>query len=236
MNYYMMACDKYLIDYSEWKLIHIIEKQPDVEILVPNFIWRYGSIDSYTKQGVSGTFKKTFFIPMHNFTLQLESEKERITIHLRHDGNNVIIGFNPQHFFKRVLGKPELISAEYEVAVNGVLGKTYKSIFLRMKDSLIEDWPFHYVNGLSYNSILETSDRRFAFGLWNIQYRIFFREKKLEGTSYALLLGTYAILLKDDLSFDSLVTLGAVYKGELHINDIIYTVNPYVTKLKMLGG
>lgn len=71
-------------------------------------------------------------------------------------------------------------------------------------------------------------------GLSHRQYEIVVNGKPLRGTCYALLLGTWAILLDDDLSFDSIAILRGVSTKSLEIEKFMYTVNPYIVKVMTL--
>lgn len=82
----------------------------------------------------------------------------------------------------------------------------------------------------------------FCYGISSEQYDIDYHGKHLNGRSYALLCGTWAILLTDELEFDSLVLLQGVVHGitgvpgaVLLVDRFIYTVNPYVLKIMLMS-
>lgn len=91
---------------------------------------------------------------------------------------------------------------------------------------------FRYIDGFMSVTDRE-SDNQFMFGLSPKPYDICYKGRKLNGDSLALLVGPYAILLGDDLSFDSIVFLNGAAKNMLDVASFPYTVNPYIMKVKL---
>lgn len=98
---------------------------------------------------------------------------------------------------------------------------------------------FHAVDSLArvyplYPYIKDT----FNFGVSSKQFEVEYRDIKLGGTCYAMLCGTWAILLDDDLSFDALVLLNGISGGVLRVEHFLYVASPYITKFLFLthGG
>lgn len=75
----------------------------------------------------------------------------------------------------------------------------------------------------------------FNKGLRSKPFNIRYNEKALKGTCNAFVYNCWAILLKDDLSFDALVLLNAYNKDTLSVAKFIYTTNPYIIKFIMLN-
>lgn len=73
-----------------------------------------------------------------------------------------------------------------------------------------------------------------CYGLKNTQYNIDYKGHELNGSAYALLIGTWAIILDDDLSFDSVAVLSSATADRLFVERFIYTVNPYIVKVMTL--
>lgn len=83
-----------------------------------------------------------------------------------------------------------------------------------------------------YSTEIDGED--FNKGLVSDQFGITLRGHELEGQSYVLFAGCWGIILKDDLSFDSLALFDAVVGYDVYVERFVYTVNPYVTKMMML--
>ena len=76
----------------------------------------------------------------------------------------------------------------------------------------------------------------YHFGILPTKYALEYKNKELKQTSYALLCGTWAVLLSDDLNFDSCVALSGASRDKLQIESIFYTVNPFFVKAMALLG
>ena len=99
---------------------------------------------------------------------------------------------------------------------------------------------YEYVDDLAMMRDSEhTVPEYLSVGISPKQYQVIYRQRGLQGKTYALLLGSYAILLGDDMSYDSLVTLVGVSETLQHepllmVNRILHTDNPYVFKAQFL--
>lgn len=74
-----------------------------------------------------------------------------------------------------------------------------------------------------------------SFGLAPVKYTIRYRRLNLY-ECYAYMLGNCAILLKDDLSFDSFVSLMQVSKDTLLVHKFLYTINGKAVKAQIVKG
>lgn len=73
------------------------------------------------------------------------------------------------------------------------------------------------------------------FGLPSKQFSIVYQGKPLEGKCYAYMLGTFAILLRDDFSFDSLVALSGCSDGCLVADKFMFSTNAVIQSLMGWG-
>lgn len=97
------------------------------------------------------------------------------------------------------------------------------------------DIQFIKVPDLGTRGVYRIGKNEFSMGISANQWKVRYRGKLLHGTCYALLCGTWAILLSDDLKFDSLVYLNGVQDGTLLVEEIPYTANPYIIKVLTLS-
>lgn len=81
-----------------------------------------------------------------------------------------------------------------------------------------------------------TQDQTFCYGVVGAQYSIIYQNKELEGKTYALICGPWAILLKDDMSFDALVTMKVLHPYWMEVDKVLYSANPYLSRLVFLMG
>lgn len=69
------------------------------------------------------------------------------------------------------------------------------------------------------------------------KFKIAYKGRNLELTSYVIIFGPWAILLSDSLEFDSLVHLSSVtHNLTLDIEKVAYSVNPYIVKMVVLNS
>lgn len=80
------------------------------------------------------------------------------------------------------------------------------------------------------------TDDVFSYGLSSNKYRIRCRGYNTGRDCYALLCGTWAILLTDDMQFDSLALLRGVDDRSLDVSKFVHTINPIVMKAIALMG
>lgn len=100
----------------------------------------------------------------------------------------------------------------------------------------IQGRPFSLVSDLSHNAIPNYGGNEFCMGLRPNPYEVRYKGRVLNGESLALLCGVWAVLLDDDLSFDTLVLLEGVDYDRLFVSAFPYTTNPYILKVKTLIG
>lgn len=103
-------------------------------------------------------------------------------------------------------------------------------------DEDIERPSFKWIDDLAHMTTNVPLEDRFSYGLRHEQYGVVYKGRRLNGTSYAFLFGTWAVLLDDDLKYDSLVVLEGADSATLCVNAVIHTVNPYMVKVKTLMG
>lgn len=75
----------------------------------------------------------------------------------------------------------------------------------------------------------------FNFGLPSKKFTVMYQGKPLEGKCYAYMLGTFAILLRDDFSFDSLAALSGCADGNLVVDKFMFSTNAVIQSLMGWG-
>lgn len=74
----------------------------------------------------------------------------------------------------------------------------------------------------------------FSYGLAYKQYKIEYLGRELDGSCYAFVFGTWAILLQDNFAFDTFVLLKGCNSDKLIVDKFIYTNNTYIIKILTL--
>ena len=93
---------------------------------------------------------------------------------------------------------------------------------------------FKWIPDLGHEERNPSHGKQFSFGLSPQEYTFTYRGRQLGGTSLAYMCGPFAVLLDDDLSFDTLVALRGVQYNELIVDKFVYTVNTYIIKVMAL--
>lgn len=93
---------------------------------------------------------------------------------------------------------------------------------------------FQYIPGLFQQPVVEVKRNKFYYGVSRQQYEICYKDKMLSGKCYALLCGAFAVLLDDDMSFDSLAILKGADVEKLTVERFVYSRNSYVVKMMTL--
>lgn len=240
---YLLANTRYVIDTSTWQFVYSLEGFGPCAVDIPYYFWEHAK--SILKHP-DNVLKRTQLIALNNLDVEF-------TALWRQKGDMAIFDYHTVRLSFIHGGKQET----WYLNVNPVFGNTSYS---RMTDTQlrgvdyefwrgdgerqkarsdffdIEDRPiFERISTLSWVRPSISSVRSCPhFGISHDKYLVWYRSKQLRGSCYALLCGTWAILLDDDFSFDSLVSLKSASDGRLYIDQIMATVNPYVVKIKTL--
>lgn len=75
----------------------------------------------------------------------------------------------------------------------------------------------------------------FSYGFCKQKFSVVYNGRCLEKEYHAFLCGTWAVLLNDDLSFNSVVVVNDVRPYSLVVENILYTVDPYLVRMHVLA-
>lgn len=93
---------------------------------------------------------------------------------------------------------------------------------------------FARITNLGYVRFNKAFVNDFSFGIPSVKFDVKYKGKRLTGMWHVLLYGPMAILLDDNMKFDSLAIMSAVKDGLVTVEKFLYTVNPYITKIMVL--
>lgn len=95
---------------------------------------------------------------------------------------------------------------------------------------------FSGVYGISRIHMLSGYQESLSYGVPPTQLSVSYKDRPFGGKCYALVCGTWGILLGDDFSFDALVTFSGYNNKHLDVDRVVYTTNTYISKFVVLGG
>lgn len=229
---YLKACKSKLIDLDTYKFINFESRVRPAQINVLPFHWFYGKNSSHRvpNSGCLMTKTEAFWLNKMDVILSYGWRKADIRFPDPKTGKKhrmdvfcLVRAIRPGYV------RPS--GVEYTIRLDDSLQK----ITTEFGDEHATQSRFLTVAELDNVGVAKLSImEELSFGVSPNQFEIYYRGKKLNGTSYALLMGTYAVLLSDKLEFDSLVLLSAVETGKMTVDNIVYSVNPYLIKIKTL--
>lgn len=225
-------------------------------IFIPTFLWSFNSkedvIDSSEVYSLGDArcrahckLVREYVFHLPDFEVRIDPPNKSWTKYERAEVS--VCSVRPMKFFGIGVDKwcRDLKAGEYGagfIIENGGKSSTYSCHY---GDVAWTGKPFHQIRDLAYTTpfklgnsdTMKTRDAYVAaYGLPCKQYDVYFRGRKIAGTSYVFLFGPWGILLSDDLKFDSLVIFRGSKLGAVDIDKVLFTVNPIMTKFEFLGG
>lgn len=203
-------------------------KRPRVVIQVPLYLWKYLGIStgetSYAPDGLGVLYKLVTYIEFPTFKIALNMptvEYNPFTpeVEILDGSKSVIVDFN----IVSDGWTPETVSYLWEI--NGVVHSMSHPVVSSL---------FRHLNGLSILKLHKTSQNWLSFGLTERKLEIEYKDKYIKRQLHAFIYGPIAILLDDELKFNSLVSLISVSDKCLAVRQFLYTVDTYMVKLVTL--
>lgn len=245
---YLQCSNTWLVDKDTMGFVEMNQRVDPCEVDVPFYFWGYASEwGNY----VSNTYK---LCANNEYTVM----KRVSIIELNHLSIEFLDGYRHAFvkFYDTVKKRPSVIEIDSNPYPYGILnlggkqtrgmsGLTYVlridgegcSCFAELPrlSSAIED--FEIMPDLGRHIQDGACAQNFCYGVAPTMYTVDYKHRMLNGKSFVMLCGPWAILLTEDMSFDSLVFLNGVRKDHtLWIERFAYTVNPNILKVRMLMG
>lgn len=246
---YVKSCDKWFIDTRTWEFIpeNDIPLSPLIDVAVPAPLWHFKEEERHVayklfRDGILPKraaiyYSKVDEVQLHGLRVVFHDAYKDATIEFMSNGKQVRL---------QVKSEPHL--GRFKIANTNARGTTYAFNEFHHNGNVVDTkimfkerswgWPFFRpVTGCGTWGKASSGligDNLFIFVLSNYDYDVSYRGTLLNGKSYALLCGPWAILLSDNLEFDSLVYLNGARGYALDVEHIMYTVNPYMVKMKTL--
>lgn len=216
------------------------------EVSVPMYLWGFPEEDKHiasTFHSITGghlqktviVYKKSNCMWLNNLEVWFSDSYHKATVQfhdkIRRDEVRIDLDVWLIRGMKNVGGATgyRTVGANYNYKIGEQFGNE-ECLFANI-DSW---WPyFKYIDGFGSNE-MNAGDNKFILGLSHHQFDIVYRGRSLNGKCYALLCGTWAVLLTDELEFDALVWLDGANRETLYVHTIAYTTNPYLMKVKMV--
>lgn len=246
MNFYSQVSSQWAIDKENKQFVSLAKRRTPYTMDVPFFLWEYKDIcDRFPVTGFesnAGTLKNVHSCLKRSLCVELNE--------LRVDFYNVSPFSAGVKFYDKRLSKElsfeldakpdeRVIKSPRGNKLRGISGVDYtlyaggKTVRYRTDfgPQSPPDQDFRYISGLGKGT---HPKKQFSYGVSPMEYTVTYHGEELGGTSLALVCGPWAVLLDDDLSFDTLVLLRGARSGILDVDRFVYTTNLYVLKLMVL--
>lgn len=245
---YIQVGRETLVDTKTYKLVTVgdLLSLPPQSVAVPFYLFTHGGAAEWVEDGVKTLLKgwnreleSCLYLNKLNIDVKIDLDGLRVNMkffdNLKDEWVKITMRVVSFHHDTSV----DVAGADYDIRINKAVGKYHHNMTQ-------PPWGipmFRNMYGLCHFRLdLEHYDW-FPFGILPNQYQVHYKGHQMGGSCYALLLGPAAVLMDDDLQFDSLVFLNGVkgpIKGKSETYDIdvgrfMYTANRYVVKFITLA-
>lgn len=234
---YLQACKKFLLEKETFMFV----KEQDIGrpywIDVPFYLWQFldKSDTEYTTdvvqtqdglQSVASIRRKVYNISLNGIDIAFADKYSDVIIKFRDNEKDIECRIVVNGYSIEQSGN--VSGVDYSVSVNGV----QEDIESKFESEPLGDFRFLKVPHLGLRDLQRFGRNKLCAGLSPSQFEVYYKGFRLGGTCYAYICGTWAILLDDDMTFDTLVLLSSISSIKLDVDRFVYTVNPYVERLK----
>lgn len=245
---YVQAALGYLIDTRTYEIIAGSNREKPCEVAVPFYLWGFEDQDTHvtTSWGIKQTggglnksddiMRKVYTVKLNNLTVEFIDGYKNVMVKFcdakRNNWIELDVAVRPTLVSSQAWGgnMREIMGFHFNVQMpNSEADFSY-----RLTESAWRSPNFRKIPHLAANEIEAIGMNELGFGISPLQYRVMYKLQELDGKTYALLCGPFAILLDDNLRFDSLVALNGVTATTLDVRRIIYSVNTYILKVVSL--
>lgn len=225
---YFKGSYNWFID-SSYKFVQFGSHVEPCKVSVPFYLWSYNPKEGPKVVDEGRECRKTTVVKLNGFSVKLSKGYHGGEISFLKRGESPItVAASPVIMSTTRSGGSHYTdtkAVDYHIRVKG------KTVTHHTR---IDPQAFEFVNEYGHYDIRGKCVDNFNYGVAPFQYLIMYKNKVLNGESYALFCGPWGILLDDDLSFDSLILMEGKSADVIAIEKFVYTVNPYITKVMML--
>lgn len=241
----MQCASQWLLEEETHKFVPMSKKVSPFEIAVPACLWNFDS--KYEHHVASGLeMSGGVLTSAHSvYRKTLDFVLNQVCITLTQGYKHAVIWYYDT--LKKVRSKIELDANPNRVVRQNRTGRRYyflegiayqimhdgreTRVYSQFGPQSTQTKDFMWVPGLAHHDESGPGTKPFSYGLIPQQYDVIYKGHSLNGTSYALVCGPWAILLDDDLMFDTLALLKGIKSRTLDVEQFFYTTNVYIAKM-----
>lgn len=252
---YLQACKNWFIDCRTLKFVGEDSRVKAFDIDVPFYLWDYEEPEQHEVcYGVC--FKDGKMMNTYSVRKKVQSiELNKLSVQFAQGYASSVIQFldtatNQWHTIE------VMVTADVSTYTFGKRGKLLtgwsflthidtggaKSDHISLAGEIRHDmWSceerevrFNRIVGLGCQDIPEYTNHKLSYGVRSKEYLLYYKKQKLSFTSVALVAGAWAILLTDDLQFQSLAYLRGTSQNTLFIDRFAYSLDRRAIKAMTL--
>lgn len=238
---YLQADRSHLVDLDTFEFVQLELRKAPAEIFVPEHFWRFNAAAMHFEHDIRGgralieptTYKKVVVFPLNNLQIEIfgMSNTRFVLSYQDKDVENSIEVSYTAHSMC-VYGDINNQATLKGVSFYAVLYDKFDQ-FNVVFDSDKVTTHYHRLENLALIPTTGNYPDKMCIGLSHNKYRVLYRGRDLY-SCYAFVIGPCAILLKDNLEYDSVVLLNGAKQGVLYADAIVHSVNPRAVKMKIL--
>ena len=242
---YLQATSDWLIDVINWRFVPAHKREDPCGVVVPMYLWNYVNecgnrvvpVNKGNGQVVYTELLKSDEIELNDLTVRFSNGYRSASIDFKNpaDGRKVLID----------LGCSPEASGSFNLngyRTRGMRGMAYRItihshtqvVFVKFDDVYAGVQDFISIPGLGRFGDGSPCAANWNYGISPSTYELRYKGKVLEARSLALLCGSWAVLLDEELRFSAYVLLKRAKPYFLDIEHIIYTTSRYYTKVMVL--
>lgn len=231
---YLLATKDQVMDLNTWQFMPKSSMQKPFELQVPIYFWRFRELATHKKLLGKSVYRKITSIGLNDLIIQVNADNCYVIINTDKGQKKFLVCPRHKHS-AQTYGMQFYIleSVKYTIFCDD------RSIEHHTKVSgqpLTSPAFIHKIPDLARSDIWDKYDNAYLlYGIMPTKYSIIYGKHDIKRQNYAMLCGTWAVLLTDDMKFNSLVLLKGATEDSLYIDKFIYSLDPHIVKLMVLG-
>lgn len=237
MDYTQLSTDT-LLNQKTWRVIDSVDKATPCDIDVPFFLWTPCGYSRLLAEGkldsdeISLYYADTVWLNDLSIKVSKKFGAGHIKFYDISRGRDILLDI--------VLGKDIFGSKRGR---SGVVVGIWHDVWIetgKRKKQIESSYSgldisrgcrFNKVQSLAHREIPGSRCEFFSYGVSRMPYSVAYKGKQLNDVYRAFLCGSWAVMLQEDMSFHTLVSLKGVRQSELVVEDFLYTVDAEVKEL-----
>lgn len=235
----LLANKHYVIDPETFKFVHTRNCGADTYVDVPLYFWPAAKVmlpkSRLTQQRTIELNEllinfKSFV--MQDGVLYFDYHECFLDFKDRGETKSLVLAVNPLFSHVNFLDvySVQLRSVQYELFMNMNKISEHSTRFFTTQVVVLPRFN-SYPELAELKAKARSVQDRFSFGITQNQCGVVYKGQKLNRKFLVMMCGTYAVLLTDDMKFDSLAVLDQTIRGMIFVDKFLYSVNPYIVKL-----